>query len=124
MATDDAHNGKVQILFDATATATQLAPLGEKDLFSFTAKTVERTGDNTYAAKGTLRADGIARSQDATIQIPTGHSPFFFLTLTMDRRRFAGLWVDLQVRAGQTPEGEELGMRPRAWIRTPDLAAA
>jgi hypothetical protein len=112
------------LLFDATATAGRAATRNNPDLLSFVAKTVEPVDPNTYKAKGALRADGRQRMVDAIIQTPTGHSPFFFLTLGLEREVFSGLWTELQVLASQTVTGGEAEMRPRAWLRLPVLAAA
>jgi hypothetical protein len=114
------------LLFDATATSGAAPTRRNPDLLSFASKTVEQVGEHSYRAHGTLRADGAQRTVDAVIQTPSGHSPFFFLTLGLERQAFAGLWTELQVLASQPHEGEEDGheMRPRAWLRLPVLAAA
>jgi len=112
------------LLFDATGTSNRSPTRNSPDLLSFVAKTVEQVGPHSYQAKGTLRADGAQRSVDAVVQTPSGHSPFFFLTLGLERQAFSGLWTELQVLASQTPNDEATEMRPRAWLRLPVLAAA
>jgi hypothetical protein len=119
----DGH-ASAHLLFDATATAGQAATRGNPDLLSFASRTVEQVGDHSYRARGTLRADGSQRTAEAMIQTPSGHSPFFFLTLDLERTAFAGLWTELQVLASQAPSEEADEMRPRAWLRLPVLAAA
>ena len=111
------------LLFDATATSGSGPTRGNPDLLSFVAKTVEQVEEHSYKVKGTLRAEGTQRTADAVIQTPSGHSPFFFLTLGLEQQAFGGLWTELQVLASQVP-GAETEMRPRAWLRLPVLAAA
>ncbi|HEX3698406.1 MAG TPA: hypothetical protein VH374_23740 [Polyangia bacterium] len=120
----DDGRASAHLLFDATATSGRAATRVNPDLLSFVAKTVEPVDSNTYKAKGMLRADGSQRAADAIIQTPTGHSPFFFLTLGLERQAFSGLWTELQVLASQTATDGEAEMRPRAWLRLPVLAAA
>ena len=112
------------LLFDATATSGDAPTRRNPDLLSFASKAVEQVSEHSYRARGTLRADGAQRTVDAVIQTPSGHSPFFFLTLGLERQAFAGLWTELQVLANQPHEGESGEMRPRAWLRLPVLAAA
>jgi hypothetical protein len=113
------------LLFDATATSGDAPTRRNPDLLSFASKAVEQVGEHSYRARGTLRADGAQRTVDAVIQTPSGHSPFFFLTLGLERRAFSGLWTELQVLASQPQqEGDGAEMRPRAWLRLPVLAAA
>ena len=120
---EDGH-ANAHLLFDATATSGRAPTRGNPDLLSFSSRAVEQIGEHSYRAKGTLRADGSQRIVDATIQTPSGHTPFFFLTLDLERQAFAGLWTELQVLANQPHTDEAEEMRPRAWLRVPVLAAA
>lgn len=120
---EDGH-ANAHLLFDATGTSRAAPTRRNPDLLSFASNAVEAVGDHSYRARGTLRADGAQRTVEATIQTPSGHSPFFFLTLDLDRQAFSGLWTELQVLASQPHEEESTEMRPRAWLRLPVLAAA
>ena len=120
---EDGH-ANAHLLFDATATSGGAPTRRNPDLLSFASRAVEQVGDHAYRARGTLRGDGAQRTIEATIQTPSGHSPFFFVTLDLDRQAFAGLWTELQVLASQPHQEESTEMRPRAWLRSPVLAAA
>ncbi len=120
----DQGRANAHLLFDATGTSGRAPTRGNPDLLSFASRTVEQTGEHSYRAKGTLRADGTQRTVDAMILTPSGHSPFFFLTLDLDRQAFSGLWTELQVLASQPHTDQSVEMRPRAWLRLPVLAAA
>lgn len=120
---EDGH-ASAHLLFDATGTAGRAPTRANPDLLSFSSRMVEQLSDRQYRVKGTLRADGSQRVVDAMIQTPSGHSPFFFLTLDLDRQAFGGLWTELQVLASQPNTDEAVEMRPRAWLRLPVLAAA
>jgi hypothetical protein len=113
------------LLFDATSTSDHAHGRRNPDLLSFASKSVERVSENAYHAKGTLRAEGVQRNVDAVIQTPSGHSPFFFMSVGLERKAFSGLWTELQVRASQQPANDAAAeMRPRSWLRVPDLGSA
>jgi hypothetical protein len=91
-------------------------------VLSFTASAVEPAGAQTYRVKGVLRANGISRTTEALVHSPVGHTPFLVLTLSLEPASFAELWEELEGRALVSAAQKE--MRPRAWLRVPELAAA
>ena len=116
----------VQLLLDVTST-----PGGREgkakpatELFSFTSTSVESVAPQSYRAKGRLRSHGITRQTEVLLHSPVGHTPFFIMTVPIDRAIFGELWTELEDRAAMTAAGQERDMRPRAWLRAPDLAAA
>ncbi len=121
--------GVVQILFDSTSPANEGARPPGQDLFSFRAEEAKPVGERVFSAKGRLEVEGQGAAEDedaeveAIIQAPEGHSPFFFVTLSIDRTRFEPLWSAIEDRAVLSL-GEQKEMRPSAWLRVPGLAAA
>ena len=121
----DAHLSTAQVLFDVTSNrgaapaGTGAQPVGE--LFSFTASSVEGMGTQAYRLKGRLRAHGQSAEVEATLRSPAAHTPFFVIVFRFDRQKFAGLWSALEDRIDQSGAGE---LRPTAWLRAPELAAA
>jgi hypothetical protein len=114
-----------QLLIDVTSTS-RAQRKGDKqsaDLLSFSATDVELVGPQSYRAKGKLRADGVTRPAEALLHNPAGHTPFLIMTLPIDRAHFAEVWSAFEDRAAATPAGDR-EMRPRAWLRAPELAAA
>jgi hypothetical protein len=118
---NDGGQATAQILFDVTSNRSAPLARGEHDLFTFKASEVEALAPHTYRVKGQLRADGHARTVDAVLQTPEGHTPFCVMTFPIDRERFPSLWAALEERVSRTGEGE---LRPLAWLRAPELASA
>ncbi len=114
----------VRIIFDATATVTPRRPTSalQDDLFSLRTTSVRRVNNQTYKAKGRLQFGTVQRDLDVLIHTPGGHTPFFYVSLPVDRTAFAELWRDLQDRVKIS--GVEGEMRARAWLRIPPLAVA
>ena len=116
--------GAAQLLLDVTSTPrsrSESRPVSE--LFSFTSTSVEAVAPQSYRAKGRLRSHGITRQTEVLLHSPVGHTPFFIMTVPVDRTHFAELWSELEDRAAVTVAGDK-ELRPRAWLRAPELAAA
>lgn len=116
--------GAAQILVDVTSTARDQGRARPADLLTFRARSVEQTGPQVYQAKGTLNARGATGPATAVLQSPEGHTPFLLVTLSFDRERFGELWQGLEDRVLAGNEGGKSEVRPRAWLRAPELAAA
>lgn len=120
--------GAVQILFDVTSNRTRAlveADAGEKEeLFSFEATEVMRPSDQQYKIKGRLHAEGQTREVEAMLQSPAAHTPFFVMMFRIDKERFPGLWETLGDSADQALDRGQKELRPWAWLRAPQLAAA
>ena len=114
-----------QVLFDVTSNRTAPRTTGAApvpgDLFSFTATDVESMGKQAYKLKGKLRAEGKTAEVEALLRSPKAHTPFFVIVFRFDQQRFPGLWSALEARVEDGGAGE---LRPTAWLRPPDLAAA
>jgi hypothetical protein len=108
-----------QVLFDVTSNRTVKS--NATDLFSFTASDVETVSNQAYKIKGKLRAHGQSADVEALLRSPAAHTPFFVIVFRFDRQKFAGLWSGLEDRIDGSGQGE---LRPTAWLRAPDLAAA
>jgi hypothetical protein len=111
----------VQILVDVTGTADRRGT-GKRDLFSFSSRDVLAVSPGSYEATGTLTTGASRRTEKAVFATPAIHTPFFALTLKVDKNDLPRLWRSLQHRASAHPTGEP--MRARAWLRPPELAAA
>ncbi len=120
---DDANLAAVQILFDVTSNRS-VAPRAQGHLLSFKSKSVEAVGKQAYKLVGTLRAGGVSKEVEALLQNPPGHTPFFVILFRIDPQAFPGLWETLETRAAGLEEGSQEELRPRAWLRAPELAAA
>jgi hypothetical protein len=116
--------GTVRILFDVTSTAAAEAGRGDKNFFSFSSRTVKRLGPQAYSAKGTLRVGGASRALEVLLHSPVAHTPFFTLTVPIDKSRFGALWTEIERRIVDVAAHGETEMRPRAWLRAPVVAAA
>lgn len=119
-------SGTVQILFDVTAAVDGRSPQAGRadvqDLFSYSAGSVRVLGPSSFITKGTLQVGATKRVVEAVVQTPGGHTPFFTLTLPVDREAFAGLWQDLQGRAVRSRVDGQ--MHARTWLRAPSIALA
>jgi hypothetical protein len=117
----DGGEASAQILFDVTSNRSQPRSRSDRDLFSFVASAVEPLGPHAYRLKGQLRADGRAKTVEAVMQSPAAHTPFCVITFPVDRQRFPGMWAAFEERVARTDQPE---LRPFAWLRAPELAAA
>jgi len=115
--------GAVQVLIDVTSTGRRSESPG-RELFTFTSRDVESVAPQQYRAKGQLRADGVSRPAEALLHSPFGHTPFFIMTLPIDREHFPELWTAMEDRAAAAQGNDDKELRPRAWLRVPELAAA
>jgi hypothetical protein len=122
--------GLAQVLFDVTS--NRAAPASRrraaKPLFEFKAKSVRAQGPQTYAMEGTMKVttpEGTEGGQvSAVLESPQGHTPFFAITFTLDKAKFAGLWTAFEERAAAAIAAGQDELRPWAWLREPVLAAA
>lgn len=110
-----------QILFDVTSHRTEASTKEDPDLFSFRATSVKRVAPQAYKVKGQLRSGGESRQVEAFLQSPAAHTPFFVITFPIEREGFAALWDTLEQRVARPGQTE---LRPEAWLREPELAAA
>jgi hypothetical protein len=124
MADGASDESAVQLLVDVTSPPGQGGPRPSADLFSFTAKKVEQVAPNAHRARGVLRANGHSRATEVLLHSPVGHTPFLLATFQIERSRFPELWEALEERALSAAASGTKEMRPRAWLRLPDLAAA
>jgi hypothetical protein len=115
----DPNLSTAQVLFDVTSNRTVKS--SATDLFSFTASDVETISNQAYKIKGKLRAHGQSADVEALLRSPAAHTPFFVIVFRFDREKFAGLWSGLEDRIDGSGHGE---LRPMAWLRAPELAAA
>jgi hypothetical protein len=111
----------VQLLVDVTSNRSRHQG---KDLLTFKTRSVQASGPQTYRLKGTLQADGQSREVEAVLRNPPGHTPFFLLLLHIDQASFPGLWEAIEERAVRVQDSGQEELRPRAWLRAPELAAA
>ena len=109
-----------QIFFDVTGLARSDDSADE--LFSFTARTVERIGELAFVAKGTLQQGDVERPVDAVVQTPMSHTPFVAITFPLDQGAFPEVWGDLSALVATRTDSSQLG--PRAWVKAPMLATA
>jgi hypothetical protein len=121
--------GLAQVLFDVTSNrAAPKRTRSSRPLFHFKAKSVKAAGPQTYRLQGTMKVatpEG-TESGDVTavLESPRGHTPFFAITFTIDRTKFAGLWTSFEDRAAHAIASGQDELRPWAWLREPVLAAA
>jgi hypothetical protein len=119
--------GVAQVLFDVTSNR---APESRRarPLLAFRAKSVKSSGKQTYAMTGTLKAatpEGTESGEvSAVLESPQGHTPFFAVTFTLDKKKFDGLWSAFEDRAASALAAGQDELRPWAWLREPVLAAA
>jgi hypothetical protein len=113
--------GAVQVLFDVTSNRSVRA---KSDLLAFKAKSVEAIGPQAYRLQGTLSADGAKGEVEAVLQNPPGHTPFFMILFRLDREAFPELWSIFEDKAANIEASGQQELRPRAWLREPELAAA
>jgi hypothetical protein len=111
----------VQILFDVTS--NRVSGPGS-DLFTFKAKSVESVAAQSYRLKGTLTGGGASGEVEAVLQNPPGHTPFFVMLFRLNSQTFPAIWSALEDRAVGVQASGEQELRPEAWVREPDLAAA
>ena len=117
--------GAVQLLVDVTSTPRgRRGDVAMPELFSFTSTEVEAVAAQQYRAKGRLKAGGVTRAAEALLHNPVGHNPFFIMTLPIDREHFPALWDHLEDRAAVAQGNVDKELRPQAWLRVPQLAAA
>ncbi|HEY0710652.1 MAG TPA: hypothetical protein VGG33_27865 [Polyangia bacterium] len=121
------NEGMAQLLFDVTSNRTVRGePVAS--LFEFKTTSVKAVGPQAYRLKGTLKADTGAAIEsgeiDAVLESPRDHTPFFAMTFTLDRTKFASLWTAFEDKAAVAIAKGQEELRPWAWLREPLLAAA
>jgi hypothetical protein len=112
-------DSEAQVVFDVTSPGPA-NDVGQ--VFSFTSSEVKRTGKGTYLATGTMRRGDITRDAQAVLQTPLAHSPFAAVTFHVDEGAFPEVWSELSARVADPVDETEV--RPWAWLRPPELAAA
>ncbi len=100
------------------------APKNERPLFEFVTTSVKNTGPQSYRLLGRMRAGIYSGDVEAVLESPRGHTPFFAITFTIDREKFAKLWTAFEDRAAEAIANGQDELRPWAWLREPMLAAA
>jgi hypothetical protein len=118
---DDREPATAQILFDVTSNRSRRQG---KDLLTFKSRSVETVGPQTYRLKGTLEADGHSGPVEAMLQNPPGHTPFFLIMFRIDRTSYPTLFDAFEDRVARVQTLGQDELRPRAWLRAPELAAA
>jgi hypothetical protein len=118
---DESALAAVQILIDVTSNRSVRA---ERDLLAFKARSVEQVGAQAYKLKGSFSAGGVSREIEAVLQSPPGHTPFFVILFRIDPADFPGLWETFEERAARAEATGEEELRPSAWLKAPELAAA
>ena len=97
-----------------------------RDLFSFYSREVEPFGRGAYRAVGTFTGATGARPGEMLIESPPGHTALIAVTFDARKAEFGDGWHDLIQNA--VPFSEQPGEGParsaRAWLVTPQLAAA
>ncbi len=71
-----------------------------------------------------LTAENARHAVTAIVQAPDAHTPFFMITFTLHRAELKGVWelIDDQLKLAT---GNDTGtVRARAWLRSPEIAAA
>lgn len=121
------NEGMAQLLFDVTS--NRAAPKGRTTpLFEFKTTSVKAAGPQAYRLKGTLKVGtGVSAEVgdiDATLESPRDHTPFFAMTFTLDRTKFESLWTAFEEKAASVIAKGQEELRPWAWLREPQLAAA
>jgi hypothetical protein len=118
--------GLAQVLFDVTSNRAAAKGKGKdtRPLFEFQATSVKSTGPQTYRLKGRIKAGLSSGEVEARLESPRGHTPFFAITFTLDRSKFAALWSAFEERAAAAVANGVEELRPWAWLREPQLAAA
>jgi hypothetical protein len=122
--------GLAQVLVDVTSnrTAPKRTSRTGRPLFEFRAKSVKAAGRQTYRMTGAMKvttAEGTESGEvSAVLESPQGHTPFFAITFTIDKAKFAGLWSAFEERAAHAIASGQDELRPWAWLREPVLAAA
>lgn len=116
--------GLAQVLFDVTS--NRAAPKGRRPraLFEFHSTSVKSTGPQSYKLKGRIKSGIFSGDAEALLESPRGHTPFFAITFTIDRAKFSDLWNAFEERAATAIANGEEELRPWAWLREPQLAAA
>jgi hypothetical protein len=135
---DNPDLGVVQLLCDSTSPANDLASgssdpqreapdaqsgAARADLFRFDSKKVRPKGKHVFLVEGTLGTGEEEHGVEVVVHLPQGHSPFFFVTVPIDRKRFPELWSHIEDKV-IAPIADQQEMRPLAWLRAPLLAAA
>ncbi|MDZ4695178.1 MAG: hypothetical protein SGI86_08500 [Deltaproteobacteria bacterium] len=119
---DENGNVQVQMLVDTTS-ITSPADTGSR-LLSFRSRKVKSVSPWTYEVKGMLTAENARHAVTAIVQAPDAHTPFFMITFTLHRAELKGVWelIDDQLKLAT---GNDTGtVRARAWLRSPEIAAA
>ena len=111
----------VRLAIDATSGVAS-----GRDLFHFYSREVEPFGHGAYRAVGTFTGAEGARPGEMLIESPLGHTALIAVTFDARKGDFGEGWHDLIQNS--VPFGEQSDAGPvrsaRAWLLTPQLAAA
>jgi hypothetical protein len=124
------NEGMAQLLFDVTSNRTVPADRSARSnpLFEFKSSSVKSAGQQAYRLKGTLKSGtgaGVESGEvEAILESPRDHTPFFAMTFTLDRSKFESLWTAFEEKAASIIAKGQEELRPWAWMREPQLAAA
>jgi hypothetical protein len=124
------NEGMAQLLFDVTSnrTAPKDRTARSAPLFEFKTASVKGAGQQAYRLKGTLKSGtgaGVESGEvEAILESPRDHTPFFAMTFTLDRTKFESLWTAFEEKAASVIAKGQEELRPWAWLREPQLAAA
>ena len=115
--------GLAQVLFDVTS--NRAAP-GRRPARSVrvSCDVGQEHGAAVVQLKGRIKAGIFSGRCRSVAGKPARHTPFFAITFTIDREKFADLWTAFEDRAATAIANGEEELRPWAWLREPQLAAA
>ncbi len=119
---DENGNVQVQMLVDTTS-ITSPADTGGR-LLSFHARKVKSVSRWTYEVKGTLTTEEEQHAVTAIVHAPDAHTPFFMITFTLHRAELADVWAIIDDQLKLAPGNDTGTVRARAWLRSPEIAAA
>ena len=122
------NEGLAQVLFDVTSNRSTSEEPMTAPLFAFKTTSVKAVGAQAYRLRGILKAGFGAELEsgevEAVLESPRDHTPFFAVTFTLDRDKFAALWTAFEDKAASAIARGQEELRPWAWLREPLLAAA
>lgn len=126
------NEGLAQVLFDVTSNSSvanaAAAGLSVAPLFEFKTTSVKAAAAQAYRLRGILKSGTGASLEsgevEAVLQSPRDHTPFFAITFTINREKFATLWTAFEDKAASAIARGQEELRPWAWLREPQLAAA
>jgi hypothetical protein len=120
------NEGMAQLLFDVTSNRSSNRAAGDQPIpsfFEFKTTAVKAVGPQAYRLKGTLKSEA-GGELEAVLESPRDHTPFFAMSFTLDRTKFASLWTAFEDKAAAAIAKGQEELRPWAWLREPLLAAA